>query len=40
VVGAAEPAADGERFLFEIPADQTAQPPFIVVQNWQAGMKK
>jgi len=40
VVGTAEPAADGKRFLFEIPAEQTVQPPFIVVQNWQAGMKK
>jgi eukaryotic-like serine/threonine-protein kinase len=40
VVGAAEPAADGKRFLFEIPAGQIAQPPFIVVQNWQAGMQK
>jgi serine/threonine protein kinase len=39
-VGAAEPAADGKRFLFEIPAGQTAQPPFIVVQNWQAGLQK
>jgi hypothetical protein len=24
----------------EVPADQTAQPPFIVVQNWQSGLKK
>ena len=32
--------ADGKRFLFPVPADQTAQPPFTVVLNWQAGLKK
>jgi eukaryotic-like serine/threonine-protein kinase len=40
VIGVPEPASDGKRFLFEVPPDQTAQPPFIVVQNWQAGLKK
>jgi Tol biopolymer transport system component len=40
VIGVPDVAADGKRFLFEVPADQTAQPPFIVVQNWQAGLKK
>jgi eukaryotic-like serine/threonine-protein kinase len=40
VIGVPEVAADGKRFLFETPSDQTAQPPFIVVQNWQAGLKK
>jgi eukaryotic-like serine/threonine-protein kinase len=33
-------APDGKRFLFKTPAEQTEQPPFIVVQNWQAGLKK
>jgi Tol biopolymer transport system component len=40
VIGTAEPASDGKRFLFEVPPDRTAQPPFIVVQNWEAGLKK
>ncbi len=40
VIGTAEAAADGKRFLFEVPPDKTEQPPFIVVQNWQAGLKK
>ena len=40
VIGVADAAADGKRFLFEVPADQSAQPPFIVVQNWQSGLKK
>jgi eukaryotic-like serine/threonine-protein kinase len=32
--------ADGKRFLFPVPADQTAQTPFTVVLNWQGGLKK
>jgi Tol biopolymer transport system component len=32
--------ADGKRFLFPVPADRTAQTPFTVVLNWQAGLKK
>ena len=32
--------ADGRRFLFPVPADPAAQPPFSVVLNWQAGLKK
>jgi len=32
--------ADGRRFLFPVPADPAAQPPFTVVLNWQAGLKK
>jgi eukaryotic-like serine/threonine-protein kinase len=40
VIGTAEPASDGKRFLFEVPPDRTAQPPFIVVQNWEAGLRK
>jgi eukaryotic-like serine/threonine-protein kinase len=40
VIGDMDAAADGKRFLFDVPADQTAQPPFTVVQNWQAGLKK
>jgi Tol biopolymer transport system component len=40
VIGVPDATADGKRFLFEVPADQTAQPPFIVVQNWQSGLKK
>jgi eukaryotic-like serine/threonine-protein kinase len=31
--------ADGRRFLFPVPADPAAQPPFTVVLNWQAGLK-
>jgi eukaryotic-like serine/threonine-protein kinase len=32
--------ADGKRFLFPIPVVQTAQTPFSLVLNWQAGLKK
>lgn len=32
--------ADGRRFLFPVPTDPAAQPPFTVVLNWQAGLKK
>jgi Tol biopolymer transport system component len=32
-------AADGKRFLFRVHGEP-AQPPFTVVQNWQAGLKK
>jgi eukaryotic-like serine/threonine-protein kinase len=31
---------DGRRFLFPVPADPAAQPPFTVVVNWEAGLKK
>ena len=31
---------DGKRFLFVGPVEQTGQPPFTVVLNWQAGLKK
>jgi Tol biopolymer transport system component len=31
---------DGKRFLFLAPEGQTAQAPFTVVLNWQAGLKK
>jgi Tol biopolymer transport system component len=36
------PAAtgDGKRFLVVIPAGQSGPPPFTVVQNWQAGLRK
>jgi Tol biopolymer transport system component/DNA-binding winged helix-turn-helix (wHTH) protein len=40
LIGVPEPAADGKRFLFEVPPDQATQPPFLVVQNWQSGFKK
>ena len=33
-------AADGKRFLLAAPAQQSAQTPFTVVLNWQAGLKK
>ena len=32
--------ADGRRFLFPVPADPTAQPPFTVLLNWQAALEK
>jgi len=31
---------DGKRFLFAAPTAQSAQAPFRVVLNWQAGSKK
>jgi eukaryotic-like serine/threonine-protein kinase len=31
---------DGKRFLFAVPADPGVPPPFTVVLNWQAGLKK
>jgi Tol biopolymer transport system component len=31
---------DGKRFLFPAPVEQTAQAPFTVVLNWQAGLRK
>ena len=33
-------APDGQRFLLAAPAQQSAQTPFTVVLNWQAGLKK
>jgi eukaryotic-like serine/threonine-protein kinase len=35
-------SSDGKRFLMAAPsaANTSAQPPFTVVQNWQAGLKK
>jgi len=35
-----DPEGNGKRFLFAIPAEQTAAPPFTVVLNWQAELKK
>ena len=32
--------ADGTRFLVAVPLEQSAQTPFTVVLNWQAGLKK
>jgi len=32
--------ADGKHFLFLAPAEPTAQTPFTVVVNWEAGLKK
>jgi Tol biopolymer transport system component len=32
--------ADGKHFLFPVSASQTAQAPFTVILNWQAGLKK
>jgi eukaryotic-like serine/threonine-protein kinase len=32
--------ADGRRFLFPVPANPAAQPPFTVVLNWQAQLNK
>jgi eukaryotic-like serine/threonine-protein kinase len=40
VTGVPEVAADGRRFLFKVPSDETSQPPFIVVQNWQSKLKR
>jgi eukaryotic-like serine/threonine-protein kinase len=31
---------DGKRYLFLAPVEQTAQTPFTVVLNWQAGLKQ
>lgn len=31
---------DGKRFLFWVPAEQTAQAPFTVALNWEAGLKE
>ena len=33
-------SADGTRFLVEVPERQDLRPPFTVVVNWQAGLKK
>ncbi len=33
-------SADGKRFLVGVPVQQSAQTPFTVVLNWQAGLKK
>jgi eukaryotic-like serine/threonine-protein kinase len=33
-------SADGKRFLLAIPAGPSATPPFTVVLNWTAGLKK
>jgi Tol biopolymer transport system component/predicted Ser/Thr protein kinase len=33
-------APNGQRFLLAAPAQQSAQTPFTVVLNWQAGLKK
>jgi eukaryotic-like serine/threonine-protein kinase len=32
--------ADGKHFLFPVPEDQSAQAPFTVILNWQAGLKQ
>jgi Tol biopolymer transport system component len=39
VVAQWAPSPDGKRFLFLVPESQDA-PPFTVVLNWQAGLKK
>jgi len=39
VLGQWAPSPDGKRFLFLVPEAQDA-PPFTVVLNWQAGLKK
>jgi hypothetical protein len=31
---------DGKRLLGAVPLEQNLPPPFIVVQNWQAALKK
>jgi hypothetical protein len=31
---------DGKRFLYVTPKDGTEMPPFTVLVNWQAGLKK
>jgi Tol biopolymer transport system component len=33
-------AGDGSRFLVAVPEAQTSQPPFTMVLNWQAELKK
>jgi hypothetical protein len=33
-------AGDGSRFLVGVPEAQTSQPPFTMVLNWQAELKK
>jgi hypothetical protein len=37
---AGDVAADGKRFLFALPAEQSGQTPFTVVLNWEAGLHK
>ena len=32
--------ADGKRFLFPVPAGDTAQAPFTIVLNWMSLLKK
>jgi Tol biopolymer transport system component len=32
--------ADGKKFLVAVPLEQNLPPPFIVVQNWQAALRK
>ena len=31
---------DGQRFLLNVPLEETAPPPITVVTNWAAGLKK
>jgi hypothetical protein len=33
-------SADGKRFLFPVPAGESAQAPFTIVQNWISLLKK
>jgi hypothetical protein len=33
-------SSDGKRFLMAAPSASSAQQPFTVVLNWQAGLKK
>jgi hypothetical protein len=35
-----QPAADGQRFLMNLPPEGAKAPPITVVINWQAGLKK
>jgi hypothetical protein len=37
---AGDVAADGKRFLLAAPVAQSANAPFTVELNWQAGLKK
>jgi hypothetical protein len=32
--------ADGKRFLFAVPAGESAPPPFTVILNWMSLLKK
>jgi serine/threonine protein kinase len=39
-IGSWDVSRDGKRFLFVVMTDQGTSPPFNVVLNWQAGLKK